>query len=331
MRLQTAADTSAATEPFSVSATFESLIGKLGGWLDAAILALPNFVVALVIVVVAALVARLARRVVTSVVGRLGEHLEATKRVQGLLGTLAYVAVLAAGTFIALGVLQLDGIVTSLLAGAGIVGLALGFAFQDIASNFIAGVLLAVRAPFRVGDLVQTNDFLGIVREINLRATILDTFQGQRVIVPNASVYQNPLINYAANRHRRVDVVCGVGYGDDLDHVERVAKDAVADVPNRDSAREPELFFTEFGDSSINFQLRVWITETAQKPYLAVQSAIIKRLKAAFDANNITIPFPIRTLDFDPNGGLALRDALPSGLGRSSGGGESRPASPNPA
>ena len=319
MPLQTAAGPAAPTgaptdaEPFHLDDAFGRLVDKLSGWIEAAILGLPNLVIAVLIVVVAALLARLARRLVGGVVHRVGERIEATRRVADLLGTLAYVAVLATGTFIALGVLSLDGVVTSLLAGAGIVGLALGFAFQDIASNFIAGVFLAVRAPFAPGQLVETNDFLGIVRAVNLRSTELDTLQGQRVILPNSAVFQNPLTNYATNRYRRVDVACGVGYGDDLDRAERVAKAAVEGLPLRDPARAVELFYTEFGDSSINFTLRFWIGETGQAAFLAAQSAAIKAVKAAFDREGVTIPFPIRTLDFDPNGGLALADALPAG------------------
>ena len=325
MRLQsTAADPSAASnpEPLSVGDALSGLVDKLASWLDAAILALPNFVIAVLIVIVAAMMARLARRGVKKVLARLGDHMESTKRVQNLLGTLAYVAVLSAGTFIALGVLSLDGVVTSLLAGAGILGLALGFAFQDIASNFIAGVLLAVRAPFRVGDLVKTNDYLGTVRQIDLRATHLETFQGQAVIIPNAAVYQNPLVNYTETAARRVDIACGVGYGDDLDTAERVAKAAVENVERRDASQEVELFYTEFGDSSINFVLRFWIEGATQGQFLAAQSDAIKRIKAAFDQEGVTIPFPIRTLDFDPNGGVALQEALPDGLRAASSNGD---------
>lgn len=320
MRLQSAAADSlqaASQEPFSLSSALSSLVAKLADWVEAFILALPNLAVAIIIVLVAVLIARGVRKLVFRLVDGIGEHMESMKSVRALMGTLAYVAALSAGVFIALGILNLDGVVTSLLAGAGIVGLAMGFAFQDIAANFISGVLLAIRAPFRVGDLIQTNDFLGTVKEVNLRATFIDTFQGQRVIIPNAAVYQNPLTNYTTNHHRRVDVSCGVGYGDDLDLAERVAKEAVEGIEGRETSRDIELFYTEFGDSSINFTLRFWLSDTNQKPYLAAQSDAIKRIKTAFDEAGVTIPFPIRTLDFDPNGGLALRDAWPSGDGAS--------------
>ncbi|MDX1418771.1 MAG: mechanosensitive ion channel family protein [Rubricoccaceae bacterium] len=309
-----------AGEPFAVGDAFDALVTKLGGWIEAAILGLPNFLVAVVIVAVAALFARGAKRLVHGLFNRVGDRIESTRRVANLLGTLAYVAVLAAGTFIALGILNLNGVVTSLLAGAGIVGLALGFAFQDIASNFIAGVFLAVRAPFEPGQLIETNDFLGIVHAVNLRSTELNTLQGQRVIIPNSAVFQNPLTNYATTAHRRVDIACGVGYGDDLQKAERVATEAVSALSLRSAERDVELFYNEFGDSSINFTLRFWIGETGQAAFLRAQSEAMKAIKTAFDREGVTIPFPIRTLDFDPNGGLALTDALKPALGARSDG-----------
>jgi small conductance mechanosensitive channel len=295
-----------------ITGTLTDLWDKLEGWVAAIILALPNIIAAVLIVIVAAFLARTARRVIKNVVAKAsGRMNRSSASVGSLLGTIGYVVVLAVGCFIALGVLQLDGVVTSLLAGAGIVGLALGFAFQDLASNFISGVLLAVRSPFDLGDILETNGHMGTVRDINLRATHIDTFEGQRVIVPNSAVLQNPMINYTHLRKRRVDLGVGVGYGDDLDHAERVAKEAIASVPGRDESRDVELFYTEFGDSSINFTVRFWVDFGKQTDFLSARHEAIKRVKAAFDREGVTIPFPIRTLDFDPNGGVALAKAWP--------------------
>ena len=283
---------------------------KVEGWFDALVLLLPNLVVAVLIVLATVFVARLVRRGVAGLLHRVTSRAPQARNVVDLLGTLAYVLVLAAGTFIALRVLSLDGIVTTLLAGAGIVGLALGFAFQDIASNFISGVLMAVRTPFIVGDIIETNGHMGPVREITLRETILETFQGQRVILPNSKVYGEAIVNYSTTRERRVDVACGVGYGDDLGLAQRVAVAAVEGLEARNEQKPVQLYFNEFGDSSINFVLRFWIAFQAQTDFLGAQSEAIKAIKAAFDENGVTIPFPIRTLDFDPNGGVDLQAML---------------------
>ncbi|MEO1077697.1 MAG: mechanosensitive ion channel family protein, partial [Bacteroidota bacterium] len=298
-------------EPLSVGDLVGTLVDKLAGWVEGFVLLLPNLVAALLVVLAFVLLARSARSLVTTLMNKIsGRASGASTSVVSLLGTLAYSAVLAAGIFIALGLIGLDRAVTTLLAGAGVLGLALGFAFQDIAANFIAGVLIAVRSPFDLGDLVETNGHMGTISDINLRATHVRTFQGQEVIIPNSQVYQNPLVNYTEIGSRRIDLGCGVGYGDDLQHAEDVATAALSDVSTRDTARDVTLFWTEFGDSSVNFVASYWVTFQGQADFLAAQSEGIKRLKTAFDASGVTIPFPIRTLDFGPNGGVELREML---------------------
>ena len=308
----TVADAAAAADPqpISVGDAFGSVVDKLAGWLDAMILLLPNFVVAVLIVIVAAVIARFVRKGVRRLLEKATRESAGARNVIDLLGTVAYVVVLAAGTFIALGVLNLDSFVTTLLAGAGVVGLALGFAFQDIASNFIAGVLMAVRNPFTVGQIIETNGHMGTVKELTLRSTLIETFQGQTVIIPNAKVFQEPIVNYSTKGTRRVDVACGVGYGDDLQHAQQVAMSAIEDLEGRLSERPVQLYYTEFGDSSINFVLRFWVDFRKQTDFLGAQSEAIKAIKAAFDSEGVTIPFPIRTLDFDPNGGVPLTKML---------------------
>lgn len=274
--------------------TWGLLARKLTGWGRAFVLALPNFLLAVLTVVLSWLIARGVRKVVT----RLLRRVSSSEQVTYLLAQAVYIAVLTAGTFIALGILGLQKTVASLLAGAGIVGLALGFAFQDIAANLMAGVYLSVRRPFRRGHLIKAQDFFGIVLEVNLRWTELVTQQGQLVLIPNKQVFENPIMNYSARGSRRVDISLGVSYGDDLEKARRVAIEAVESVPSRLPDREVELFYEEFGESSIDFTVRFWIPFETQKDYLAARSDAIVRIKQAFDANGVTIPFPIRTLEF---------------------------------
>lgn len=285
---------------------FGQVIDKLRGWLDSFILLLPNLVVAAVVAIAAGIIAR----IVGNAVRRAMRRITPEGRLNHLIATVATIAVLAVGIFVALGVVGADKAVVSLLAGVGIVGLALGFAFQSIASNFVSGVLLLLRSPFERGSLIQTKDHLGTVEDVTLRATVLRTMQGQLVYVPNSEVLQNPIINYTALGQRRVDLVVGVSYGDDLEKAERVTLDAVGAVSTRDSTRAPDLYYQEFGDSSINFTVRFWIDFARQTDFLAARSEAIKRIKRAFDENDITIPFPIRTLDFGIVGGEKLSEQL---------------------
>jgi small conductance mechanosensitive channel len=270
------------------------LARKLTGWGRAFILALPNFLLAVATVVAFWLIAKAVRNVVMRLLRRVSH----SEQVTYLLAQMVYIAVLTAGTFIALGILGLQKTVASLLAGAGIVGLALGFAFQDIAANLMAGVYLSVRRPFRRGDLIKAQDYLGTVVEVNLRWTELLTPQGQLVLIPNKQVFENPIMNYSMRGTRRVDITLGVSYGEDLERAKRVAMEAVASVPVRLPDREVELFYEEFAESSIDFTVRFWIAFASQRDYLEARSDAMIRIKQAFDANGITIPFPTRMLEF---------------------------------
>ncbi len=289
----------------SFQQALSKLLGKLDGWLEQVVLLLPNLLVGLLVVVAFWLLAKLIKK-------GLGKALEPVlpSQIVRLLMTVAYLAALALGVFVALGIVGLEKTVTSLLAGAGIIGLALGFAFQDIAANFMSGILLAVRRPFVLGELIETNDFFGIVKKITLRSTELRTPQGQMVLVPNRQVFENPIVNYSRTGERRVDLSVGVAYGDDLARAREVAVSAVEAIEGRQSDRPVELFFEEFGDSSINFVVRFWIDFARQAEYLAARSEAIVRLKAAFDEAGLTIPFPIRTLDFGVVGGEKLSEEL---------------------
>jgi small conductance mechanosensitive channel len=286
---------------------FELLQSKLEDWLDALITGVPNATLALLIALAAWVLARVAGRLVDRVLSRISQHAIVTR----LVSLTVSWSILVAGLIIALGALNLDKTVTSLLAGAGIVTLILGLAFQSVATNLIAGIIITVRKPFVAGDLIETSEHVGRVQQLNLRATVLRTLDGVLVYVPNSSVLEDPIINYSATGVRRLDLGIGISYGEKLDRVKEVTLDAVQGIPGRLAEREPELFFEGFGDSSINFEIQVWIHFRDQRDYLAARSEAVMRIKAAYDAAGITIPFPIRTLDFGIKGGRRLSEELP--------------------
>jgi len=290
--------------------TFDALnelVAKLDGWLDSAVLMLPNLVAAVLILVAFWIAARVLAGITARILKRTTQYVEINR----FLSRLVFFAVMAGGTFIALGVLQLDKTVTSLVAGAGILTLIAGLAFQDLATNFIAGLLLQLRQPFRTGALIKTNGYYGIVEHINLRATVLRTPTGQRVYVPNKDVFNSPIENFTVFGRRRVDVPVGISYGDDLERAKGIAIAAVEGVPTRDPERPVELFYEGFGASSIDFVVRFWIPFDREEPaYLEARSEAVQRIKRAFDDQDVTIPFPIRTLDFSRVGGRLLQDEL---------------------
>lgn len=280
---------------------------KVVDWIEGLIAGLPNFLAALLVVIAFWILALVARRVTGRVMRRVSDH----PAIADLVTSVVYLLVLATGAFLALGVLQLDKTVTSLLAGAGILGLALGFAFQSTAENFVAGTIMAFRRPFRIGDIIETEGHTGVVEQLAMRATVLRMFDGRHVLIPNSKVFNNPILNWTSRPGRRVDVEVGVTYDADLEKVRRVTLEAIQGVDPRDEDLPTEVFFTGFGDSSIDLVARFWIPFHRQADFFAARSDAILRIKAAYDANAITIPFPIRTLDFGPVGGVTLTEALP--------------------
>jgi len=291
-----------------ISEAYNLIAGKLETWIDTFIQMLPNLAVALLVLIVFYVVGKLVRKAINKLLHKVTDN----KTIINLLETVAGVIVIGIGVFIALSILQLDKAVTSLLAGAGVIGLALGFAFQDIASNFISGVILSIRHPFGIGDIIETNDFYGTVEKMNLRNTIIRTPQGQVVYIPNKSVFDSPLQNYTSSGERRIDLSCGVSYGDDLEEAKKVAIEAVKSMENYDESKGVEFYYDEFGGSSINFKIRFWVNFRTNPDYWSARSDAIMAITKAYDENDIMIPFPIRTLDFGVRGGEKLNTMLGS-------------------
>ena len=278
---------------FNFTKAYDLVVDKVDTWIDTSIKMLPNLVVAIVVLLVFVVIGKVAKRGFLHIAKRLTDN----HSLQKLLGSLIYITIVAIGTFTALSILKLDGAVTSLLAGAGVIGLALGFAFQEIASNFIAGTMMSIRKPFKTGDLIMTNDYYGIVKLIHLRTTELQTMQGQIVQIPNSHVFKNPIVNYTQFGKRRVDITVGVTYGEDLPKAKQVAHDAISALEGIDK-KGITIFYTGFNNSSIDFTIRYWIKFTNKHfEYLDAQDRGVIAIKQAFDKNDITIPFPIRTLD----------------------------------
>jgi small-conductance mechanosensitive channel len=277
---------------------------KLSTWAQTIIILLPNILLAAVVLVLGIFITKYIRKIAGKLISKISYNVT----LNNLFTSIIYFTIIGVVLFTVLSILQLDKAVTSILAGAGILGLGLAFAFQDIAANFISGVFISFRKPIRVGDIVEIGDYMGKIKEVNLRDTVIETFRGQTVIIPNKEVFQNPIENYSYLKKRRFDLSVGVSYGDDLDKVQEITLNAVKDIEGLSKVDEVKIYFTEFGDSSINLSVRMWISSPDQPIYNLVGSEAIKRIKKAYDANDIMIPFPIRTLDFGIKGGKTLAE-----------------------
>jgi small conductance mechanosensitive channel len=180
---------------------------------------------------------------------------------------------------------------TSLLAVLGAAGLAVGLALQGSLSNFAAGVLIVAFRPYKVGDYIEAGGVAGTVEEVQIFTTVLNSPDNKKIIVPNSQIMDSQIVNYSAKATRRVDLVAGCGYGDDLDKVRRVLTEIVAADERVLKDPPPTIAILELGDSSVNFVVRPWVN-TAD--YWAVYFDITEQIKKRFDQEGISIPFPQR-------------------------------------
>lgn len=195
-------------------------------------------------------------------------------------------------TFVLISAAGLVGIpVTSFVAIIGAAGLAVALAFQGTLSNFSAGVMLLTFRPFKVGDVVDAGGVMGVVREIGIFVTTITTLDNVKIIVPNTTISGGTIKNFSANPTRRIDLVMGVGYGDDLN----VAIDTIRTVLGEESRilaePAPSVAVSELGDSSVNIVVRPWVNS---EDYWDVRFALTKELKERLEAAGCEIPFPQR-------------------------------------
>jgi small conductance mechanosensitive channel len=284
-----------------------NLMDKLSTWIDKIITSLPNLILGLLIFSLGLFLSRYVQKATARVL----KKFMSSAAVINLLSNIASVGFVIIVLIVTLSVLNLGTAVTSLLAGAGVAGLAIGLAVQDPIVNLLSGIMMSMRNYYRIGDWVETNDFFGQIRQINLRNTVIVTPLGLEVILPNRMVLQNPLTNYTNTQERRVEIACGISYGDDLEKVEKITRQAIEEGVDYDKSRPIDFFYTEYGDSSINFIIRYWMDRASQPDFLKARHEGIMAMKKAFDENDITIPFPIRTLDFGIKGGERLDQMKP--------------------
>ncbi len=238
-------------------------------------------------------VAIVVGRVLRTVVERLVRRGDTPTLGARLVARIVMYAVLVFGFVYALSALDIP--LAPLFGALGLAGIALAFALQDVLGNFMAGLILMVRRPFEVGDQIETVDHEGVVEDIRLRAVRLRTFDGTTVYIPNASVLDNPIVNYTERGARRTTFDIGVSYDTDLDEAQQVIVDTVRSIDGVHGDPAPEAYVHAMADSSINFAVRYW-----HEPQIArlwqVRDEVARALKRRFDSAGIEIPFPQRML-----------------------------------
>ncbi|UHQ53824.1 MULTISPECIES: mechanosensitive ion channel family protein [unclassified Microbulbifer] len=244
-----------------------------------------NLGAAILILVATAIAARLARRGVKRLSGKLDALL------------IPVLANMAAWTVYIIGLLMVLGRfgvnTTSVVALLGAAGIAVGLALKDTLQNIAAGFILLGLRPFRVGDFIQFGDILGTVKEVGLFTTQLDTVDGLSISAPNSNVWGQTLTNFSRNATRRIEIIASIAYGDSIDKGIEVLRRLVAEEERLLPEPEPAFAVRALADSSVNLHMRAW---TRTEEYWDVYWSLMAKLKPALEAEGLSIPFPQREL-----------------------------------
>ena len=282
---------------FDLSEAISGIYNKLADWLNQIILNLPNFILAIVVFIVFLIIAKYVSKFLNKILLKR----KILHSVRDITVRILKLVVISFGFFIALGLLNLDKLLTSILAGAGVVGLAIGLALQGTLSNTVSGVILSFLPELQIGDWVETNGYAGKVLEVNLRNIVIRKADNNHVVIPNSKIVEEAFTNLSTTSRSRVMLTCGVGYESDLEKVQKITVEAVSKIFKQNSDEKVEFAYQAFGDSSINYVVRFWTDVNTQGDVLFAKHEAILAIKKAYDANDINIPFPIRTLDFGKN------------------------------
>jgi small conductance mechanosensitive channel len=283
----------------------DKVLDKLELWKDIFIKNIPNIAIATIVLIIAYFASRSISNLVNRAIGSKIKQ----ESVRNLVSRISSAVIFLLGLYFAMTILKFDDTLKTIVSAAGVSGIVVGLALQGTLSNTISGVVLSFRKNLNIGNWVETNDYAGEVIDINLNYFVIKEADNNKVVIPNKMILESPFKNYSLTTKMRIAIECGVEYGADLEKVENITRTIIqANFPQKEIAKEVEFYYTEFGDSSINFLCRFWIdSENALEKLKAKSKAIIK-IKQAFDKEGITIPFPMRTLEFVDGNKLNIKE-----------------------
>lgn len=281
--------------PDSASDVAGALLRSLGGMVNGFIENLPQLGVALIVLLLTALAAKLATRLIGNIARRV--HLKESLR--DLFGQFVRIGVWLVGLMLAASIVFPGFGPAQIVATAGLASIAIGFAFKDIFENFFAGILILWNYPFETGDFIEIEDtdIEGRVEDIWIRVTLIRKTNGELIIVPNSKLYSSAVRVLTNQRLRRLTVICGVAYAEDVDQSRAVITGAVESCVSVSKEKPIQVFAQEFAESSINFEV-TWWTGSTPLEHRKSKDEVITAVKRALDEAGIEIPFPYRTLTF---------------------------------
>jgi small-conductance mechanosensitive channel len=254
---------------------------------------LPRLVVAVVVVVLAILVGRAVRGTVRRAAARRGEETS----LEIALGRLAMASAVLIGLLVGVTVLFPTVSPGDMVGALGVGGIAAGFAFKDIFQNFLAGVLLLITKPFVVGDQIVFRDFEGNVEQIQTRATLIKTYDGRRVVIPNAELFVNPVIVNTAFPQRRMEYDIGIGYGDDIEKAKEIILAVMREAEGVAPDPQADVIVVDLDDSAVKLRARWW-SDARIADVLLAQDRVLCAAKQRLQAAGIDLPFPTRQILF---------------------------------
>jgi len=271
----------------------ETLIDQLNDMGTQFVRTLPQIGIALIVIIITAIVASFAVKIADAMIGK--TNLRPSLR--NLIETLVKLAVWILGLMIA-AIIVFPGMTAgSLIAGLGIGAVAIGFAFQDIFENFLAGVLIMIREKMRIGDVIECEGIMGKVEHITLRETHVRKLSGEVTVVPNSILFKNPVEILTDQDQRRHQVVIGVSYDTDLDEAAEVIRKAVTGVGDVIEEKGIDIFAQEFNSSSVDYLVRWWAGATPRNGWES-KDKVVRAIKRGLDDAGIEIPFPYITHTF---------------------------------
>ncbi|MFX1667028.1 mechanosensitive ion channel family protein [Riemerella anatipestifer] len=280
----------------NVGSAWDKTYEKLEDWQQSIFSNIPNFIVAIFVFTVALFLSRIIYRVVVSLLYKTSLQDSA----KNVIARMVSIGVIMLGIILVLVVLNLNGVLNTILAGAGVMGLAVGLALQGTLSNTFSGVVLSLVKNIRIGDWVSSNNFSGQIMDIDFRMTTIKDIDNNIVLIPNKLVLDSPIKNSSLTLQRRLILTCGVGYESDLEKVKEIVLETVNNtVEHLVEGEEIVFLYTSFGDSAIDFELRCMLNVSSGAMVAKQKSNLIMALKKRFDEEKISIPFPIQTLKFE--------------------------------
>lgn len=263
---------------------------ELANLIEIIISKIPLWIAAFIVIVVAFLGAKIIRGIVES---KLADKIEEEhQEIQILAGRMTYAGIMALGVTIGLKIAGID--LTSIIAA---VAFGIGFALKDMIMNFLAGIMVLLSRHFTIGDFINVGGTLGKVVEIQSRVTVLQAFDGTKVIVPNADLFQKQVTSLTSNPFRRIEILVGVDYRNDLENVIRVIMSVLKHTHGVLAEPKPAVVVDSFADSAINLKVKAWAE--SHGGVIQIKSRLVIAIKQAFDEYGITIPWPIRTIVYD--------------------------------